>query len=98
MARRRAAAHEGPGDLPRPGGGHLDPPFFLGDAAANPSDEIEYPHDFLRALCSFLSRRTGDAILMGEVNLPFEKQRLYFGDDGECDGSESGPSSSELTL
>jgi trehalose synthase len=73
-------------------------PFFLGDAAANPSDEIEDPHDFLRALRSFLSRRTGDSILMGEVNLPFEEQRLYFGDDGEGDGSESGPSSSELTL
>ncbi len=73
-------------------------PFFLGDAAANPSDEIEDPHDFLRALRSFLSRRTGDSILMGEVNLPFAEQRLYFGDDGEGDGSESGPSSSELTL
>jgi trehalose synthase len=43
------------------------------------------PHDFLRDLRAFIQRRRGDAILLGEVNLPFEEQRLFFGDD---DGDE----------
>lgn len=42
------------------------------------------PHDFLRDLRAFLTRRRGDAILLGEVNLPLEEQRKYFGDkDGD---------------
>ncbi|WP_125777755.1 alpha-amylase family protein [Antribacter gilvus] len=73
-------------------------PFFLTDAAGTPGDEIDDPHDFLRSLRSFLSRRAGDSILMGEVNLPFDQQRLYFGHDGTGDGGDVGPSSTELTL
>jgi glycosidase len=42
--------------------------------------EIE-PHTYLRNLRSFLQRRRGEAILLGEVNLPFEQQREYFGDE-----------------
>jgi maltose alpha-D-glucosyltransferase/alpha-amylase len=42
------------------------------------------PHDFLRDLRRFIGRRRGDAILMGEVNLPPEQQRAFFGDgDGD---------------
>jgi trehalose synthase len=41
------------------------------------------PHDFLRDLRRFLGRRRGDAILMGEVNLPPEQQRAFFGDGDE---------------
>ncbi|AEE46360.1 alpha-amylase family protein [Cellulomonas fimi] len=66
-------------------------PFFLADAAKGPGDEIERPHDYLKSLRAFLTRRTGDAILMGEVNLPYEQQRQFFGDDdgdGESDGDE----------
>ncbi|WP_336922620.1 alpha-amylase family protein [Aquipuribacter sp. SD81] len=37
------------------------------------------PHDFLRYLREFLSRRKGEAILLGEVNLPREQQCEYFG-------------------
>jgi trehalose synthase len=69
-------------------------PFMLADAASSPADDIEHPHEFLKALRSFLSRRTGDSILMGEVNLPYEEQRLFFGDH-DADGSAEGD---ELTL
>ncbi len=37
------------------------------------------PHDFLRHLREFLGRRTGDAILLGEVNLPYDQQLEFFG-------------------
>ena len=66
-------------------------PFMLADTANAPGDDIEHPHEFLKALRSFLSRRTGDSILMGEVNLPYEEQRLFFGDqdgDGDAEGDE----------
>jgi trehalose synthase len=43
------------------------------------------PHRYLRDLRAFLQRRNGDAILLGEVNLPFEEQRRFFGDE---DGDE----------
>ena len=43
------------------------------------------PHHFLRDLRAFIQRRNGDAILLGEVNLPFEEQRHFFGDE---DGDE----------
>ena len=43
------------------------------------------PHDYLRDLRAFIQRRSGDAILLGEVNLPFEEQRHFFGDE---DGDE----------
>jgi trehalose synthase len=48
-------------------------------------DDIEAsftdPHGYLRALRSFMSRRTGDAILLGEVNLPYQQQAPLFGGD-----------------
>lgn len=55
-------------------------PFFLADVAKDPDDEVEHPHEFLQDLRAFLSRRVGDSILMGEVNLPYDEQRLFFGD------------------
>jgi maltose alpha-D-glucosyltransferase/alpha-amylase len=42
-------------------------------------------HEYLRDLRAFLSRRQGDAILLGEVNLPEAEARRYFGDE---DGDE----------
>jgi trehalose synthase len=62
-------------------------PFFLADAANTPGDDIQHKHDFLKELRSFLTRRVGDAILMGEVNLPYAEQRVYFG-GGESDSDE----------
>lgn len=43
------------------------------------------PHQYLRDIRAFIQRRNGDAILLGEVNLPFEEQRHFFGDE---DGDE----------
>ena len=39
-------------------------------AAREPGDHVVDPHEYLRELRSFMSRRTGDAVLLGEVNLP----------------------------
>lgn len=43
------------------------------------------PHEFLRDIRQFLQRRSSEAILLGEVNLPYEKQLRYF---GGADGDE----------
>ena len=49
-------------------------------------EEMEVaPHAFLRDLRAFIQRRRGDAILLGEVNLTFDQQRQFFGDE---DGDE----------
>ncbi|PRZ08280.1 trehalose synthase [Isoptericola sp. CG 20/1183] len=72
-------------------------PFALSDVAARPGDAIEDPHDFLRTLRAFVGRRSGEAVLMGEVNLPYADQALYFGDTSPGDG-DSGTEVSELTL
>ncbi|MCY7365756.1 MAG: alpha-amylase family protein [Frankiaceae bacterium] len=58
-------------------------PFFL---ATNGVDEHAFtdPHGFLRDLRSFLGRRTGDGILLGEVNLEHaDQQRFFGGTDGD---------------
>ncbi|HEX2273614.1 MAG TPA: alpha-amylase family protein [Acidimicrobiales bacterium] len=43
------------------------------------------PHRYLKELRAFVQRRRGDAILLGEVNLPPKQQREFFGDE---DGDE----------
>jgi len=43
------------------------------------------PHRYLKDLRSFVQRRRGEAILLGEVNLPPRQQREFFGDE---DGDE----------
>ncbi len=55
-------------------------PFFLEtlgipDGAALLPD----PHGFLADLRAFLNRRSGQAILLGEVNLPYPEQLRFFG-------------------
>ena len=47
--------------------------------------EASAQHDYLRNLRAFTSRRLGTAILLGEVNLPPDEMRTYFGDE---DGDE----------
>ncbi len=59
-------------------------PFLIeldGIAAAPAID----PHRYLKELRSFVERRHGEAILLGEVNLPPADQRAFFGDE---DGDE----------
>jgi len=41
------------------------------------------PHDFLKDLSAFAHRRKGDAVLVGEVNLPPVDQLRYFGEGDE---------------
>ena len=53
-------------------------PFFLETQPAD-EEELPEPHEYLRSLRRFLQRRTGDGVLLGEVNLPFEKQLDFFG-------------------
>jgi trehalose synthase len=50
--------------------------------------EIGDPHEFLRDIRRFLQRRSSEAVLLGEVNLPYRQQVAYFG----------GASGSELTM
>ncbi len=45
--------------------------------------EIGDPHEFLRDIRRFLQRRSSDAVLLGEVNLPYEQQLDYFGRAGD---------------
>ncbi|HEX6238732.1 MAG TPA: alpha-amylase family glycosyl hydrolase, partial [Acidimicrobiales bacterium] len=59
-------------------------PFLLELEGVRDAPDID-PHRYLKELRSFLQRRRGDAILLGEVNLPPDQQRAYFGDE---DGDE----------
>jgi trehalose synthase len=64
-------------------------PFFL-EAYGTSEQQREYgdPHDYLRALRSFLGRRAGEAVMLGEVGMPYDEQIAYFG----------GPDGDELTM
>ena len=54
-------------------------PFLL---EAPPGVENRDPHEYLRDLRRFLQRRSSEAVLLGEVNLPYDQQLEYFGVDG----------------
>jgi trehalose synthase len=58
-------------------------PFFL-ETTGQDGSGLPDPHEFLRDLRRFLSRRRGGGILLGEVNLPYEDQLTFFGgSDGD---------------
>lgn len=58
-------------------------PFLLETMGMEDAQNIE-PHAWMRDLRAFLSRRRGDAILMGEVNLePLEVRRFFGDEDGD---------------
>ncbi len=59
-------------------------PFFL-EVQEEDRDRFPDPHQYLRALRQLVGRRTGDGILLGEVNLPHEQQVDFF---GGADGDE----------
>jgi trehalose synthase len=59
-------------------------PFLLETGGIAGHVELD-PHDFLRDLRSFVARRRGDALLLGEVNLPPDDLPQYF---GGADGDE----------
>jgi trehalose synthase len=66
-------------------GFRVDAVPFLIEPTGTPEGAIPDPHELLRDLRRSMGRRRGDAILMGEVNLPPEDQRAFFGDE---DGDE----------
>jgi trehalose synthase len=53
-------------------------PFFLETVGAD-GGALPEPHDYLRSLRSVVGRRTGDGVLLGEVNLPYAQQLEFFG-------------------
>jgi trehalose synthase len=64
-------------------------PFCLELQGVSKEDAAKIdPHDYLAALRSFVNRRNGSAVLLGEVNLPYKDQLKYFG----------GPDGNELNM
>ncbi len=63
-------------------GFRVDAVPFLLEPTGLPEGALVDPHQILRDLRSFMGRRRGEAILLGEVNLPPEQQREFFGDEG----------------
>lgn len=65
-------------------GFRIDAVPFLLETTGAPEREAEAfgdPHEYLRALRSFAGRRVGDSMLLGEVNLPYKDQIVFFGDE-----------------
>jgi trehalose synthase len=59
-------------------------PFLIELGGITDGDIDLDPHDMLRDLKAFMARRKGDALLLGEVNLPHKDLKLFFGgDDGD---------------
>ncbi len=56
-------------------------PYLLSGLGSSDEDSesTAEAHDYLRHLRRFLHRRSGDGILLGEVNLPYAEQVAYFG-------------------
>jgi trehalose synthase len=67
-------------------------PFLI--EASRPEDKLALPdpHDYLADLAAFLRRRNGEAVLLGEVNLPYPDMMAFY---GERDG---GGTTDELTM
>jgi trehalose synthase len=65
-------------------------PFLLETSGVDAAGAATFPdpHQYLRALRSLIGRRAEAAILLGEVNLPYEQQLEFFG----------GPDGDELTM
>jgi trehalose synthase len=63
-------------------GFRLDAVPFLLEPTGMPEGAIQDPHELLRDLRAYAGRRRGDAVLLGEVNLPPDQQRQFFGADG----------------
>ncbi len=66
-------------------GFRVDAVPFLLEPTGLPEGAIVDPHELLRDLRAYLNRRNGEAVLLGEVNLPAREQRTFFGDE---DGDE----------
>ena len=65
-------------------------PYFLSTLGVDGKELEQFsdPHEYLRSLRKFMGRRSGESILLGEVNLPSKDLVSYFG----------GPEGDELTM
>jgi trehalose synthase len=55
-------------------------PFLLETAGQDDAKGLPDPHDYLADLSAFLRRRNGEAVLLGEVNLPYPETMTFYGD------------------
>ncbi len=65
-------------------GFRIDAVPFIFSTEGNTPEEIEAfgdPHDFLRDIRAMVGRRTGDGIILGEVNIPYTDQYTFFGEE-----------------
>lgn len=62
-------------------GFRVDAVPFLIEQSGQANAAVTDPHDYLRDLRAFLSRRRGDAILLAEANEPVDKLANFFGDE-----------------
>jgi trehalose synthase len=62
-------------------GFRVDAAPYLVDAMGLEGDAHSDALDWLRELCSYIQRRDGSSVLIGEVNLPPDELRPFFGDD-----------------
>jgi trehalose synthase len=61
-------------------------PFLVADVEEKGEDPTRKdvpadPHQHLKDLRAFLNRRKGNAIMLGEVNVPYDQQYQYFGEE-----------------
>jgi len=63
-------------------GFRLDAVPFLVEPTGMPRGAIPDPHELLRDMRSFMGRRNGESILLGEVNLPPDQAAGFFGERG----------------
>ncbi|MFI6519360.1 alpha-amylase family protein [Spirillospora sp. NPDC050679] len=56
-------------------------PFMLETDGQSDAGKLPDPHDYLADLRAFMDRRDGQAVLLGEVNLPYDDTMAFFGDE-----------------
>ncbi|HEV7450111.1 MAG TPA: alpha-amylase family glycosyl hydrolase [Pseudonocardiaceae bacterium] len=54
-------------------------PFLLETTGQDDAGQLPDPHDHLADLRAFLGRRSGEGVLLGEVNLPYPQTMTFFG-------------------
>ncbi|SDF36334.1 trehalose synthase [Lentzea fradiae] len=54
-------------------------PFLLEHQDRTDAIDLPDPHDYLADLRAFLKRRNGEAVLLGEVNLPYKDMMPFYG-------------------
>ncbi|MER6189839.1 alpha-amylase family protein [Streptomyces cyaneofuscatus] len=63
-------------------------PFLLETDGQQDADKLPDPHEYLADLRAFLGRRNGEAVLLGEVNLPYPDTATFFGEPESGRGDE----------